>query len=325
MKNRISFFLLFAVLFTVSVVSCSDSKSSEQNSIIISSWNVQNIFDAVDDGTEYSEYTSDQGWNNTYYKARLKSFSEVLSYDFFCDSSVIVLNEVENENVVKDILNQDRVKKKGFRYYACGSEENGAISICVISRFPIKSAKIHSFTDSRPIVQIELVVNGKQIHILAIHAKSNLGEEEFNKQSRLELAQWLEKISEDLLERNPSCGVVIAGDFNENPTDKNMMSDSRTASSLFSESPLKVSDSSRNSWYCMWLDKSQFLNAKGSCYFVGDWQQYDNILVKNMEILRSNVVFYGILKNSSGTPARWERSILSGVSDHLPISVEVLL
>lgn len=323
MRNRISFFLLpFMIIFIF--VSCLDASATGtlETSFEIVTWNVQNLFDEVDNGTEYEEYTSAQGWNDTAYRERLRNIAEVLSYDDLKDASIIVLNEVENEKVIKDILNLSSVSNRGFCYYALAKEDGGAINIGVISKVPIYSVRIHKFDECRPILQVEFRYEERPLFLLAIHAKSNLGDAETDKNLRFELGTSLNEISEFLLLNNPSCSIVIAGDFNESVNDLNMMADKRLASNYFTDCPLLVSDSNRNGyWNSLWLNPSENFDAEGSYFYNDSWEQLDNILVKNAEIASCGVVFEKILKSSTSVPSRWNRYMLSGVSDHLPVWV----
>lgn len=327
MKHRISFFLyIFLALHLF--VSCqeAEARAVTEDSLTIATWNVQNLFNAVDDGTEYEEYLGSSGWTQTYYKARLSAVSEVFTYGQLSKAGVIVLNEVENRDVVVDILGLSPLKNRGFKYYAVSGAKDGAINTAVISKTPIYSVRVHDFVVGRPILQVEIHLMEKQIFLLAIHGKSKLGDAENAKMLRYELALALNEIAEGLFVENPGCAVVIAGDFNEGSEDLNMMADVRLSSNTFSDCPLKVSGTEDSyTWYSVWLDYNSAFDAQGSYYYNGQWEKIDNILVKNIKTEGCGVIFEKILKNSEGLPSVWNRNLLSGVSDHLPVWVEVVI
>lgn len=298
MKHRISFFLCLCIVLCLSV-SCQEAEAgaAEENSLIIAAWNVQNLFNANDDGTEYEEYLSSSGWKQTYYKARLSALSEVLSYQPLARAGVFVLNEVENRDVVFDILNLSSIKNKGFKYYAVAGEKGGAISTAVISKTPIYSVRVHDFVACRPILQVEIHLMEKQIFLLAVHGKSKLGDAESGKMLRYELALALNDIADELFVENPGCAVVIAGDFNEASEDVNMMADVRLSSNRFTDCPLKVAGNEDPfNWYSIWLDGNVVFDAQGSYFYDGKWECIDNILVKNIKTDGCGVVLKKSLK-----------------------------
>ena len=47
-------------------------------SLCVATWNVQNLFDAEDGGTEYEEYTVSSGWDRNAYESRLMGIRRVL-------------------------------------------------------------------------------------------------------------------------------------------------------------------------------------------------------------------------------------------------------
>ena len=82
------------------------------------------------------------------------------------------------------------------------------------------------------------------------------------------------------------------------------------------------------SWYCFWEDQGLSLWPNGSYWYSGSWRCYDNILVSlsgrdgaGLEVNDCGVVFKGILSTADSKPAAWNRRLLTGVSDHLPVWV----
>ena len=310
-------------LIVVILTGCSlASEASPQESITIASWNVQNLFDGSDDGTEYPEYTKDGYWSDALYRLRLSDVETVLCYDKLSDADIIVLNEVENENVVKDILELKSIKKRGFRYYACAGESGGAIKTAVISRLVLSDAKIHSVDNARPV--LEVCVNSGSVHILAVHGKSKAGNEDGSADLRLALGKTLFEIADGILNENPYATVVIAGDMNEDWTDGNLMINSAALNGKATACPLVVSPQRNDMWYCFWLDNTLDLDSPGSYYYGGKWSCIDNILLSDgSTLIDAGVVNKGILRKSDLTPDAWIRNLASGVSDHFPVWVEL--
>ena len=286
------------------LVSCSGCEETERTGFTIAQWNVQNLFDGNSDGTEYTEYTRQAGWSSKLYRARLENIESVLSYPGLAEAEIIVLNEVENSNVTQDIMHLDALQKRGFLWQACASEEGGAISVALISSIPIQDVRLHSVQGARPVIEARFEICGKNVYVLALHGKSNLGDEEEVTALRQRTGEALANRAQYLRENDPLCLIVIAGDFNEDPHSGNIIQD-------------------MGLWHSFWDDLS--FDGKGSYLYDGNWQRYDNILLSSDLITQAAVVQTGILTDTDGSPNRWRRELLSGVSDHLPVWVQVRL
>lgn len=323
---RIKHLLLLTILLLTFVVSCDGQAMVEgEDSLCVVSWNVQNLFNAVLDGSEYDEYKPSSGWSQSAYENRLSNASKVLGYFPSATSYIVVLNEIENPNVVEDLINTGDILKMGFRYYACAGIEGGAIQTAVVSSIPIKGARIHSVSeDQRPILEVEFDTSYGKLFILAVHFKSNIGGQSETAVKRVESASVVRQISRQIQKENPGCLVLVCGDMNEECWDENSMGRFE-----YSDCPLKVSDTFlRDSWYCFWLDQNLGLWPGGSYMYNEEWKCYDNILVSQAgedgtgwEYNSCGIVFEGIIKTADQKPYSWDRSLLRGVSDHLPVWV----
>ena len=330
MQKRTLTILLFIcslpLLLSFSCQANPDSSSgTSDTTICVATWNVQNLFDEVENGTEYDEYKASSGWNKDAYNTRLSNAAQVLDYLPKASQYLIVLNEVENANVVEGLLSQKKLKAKGLAWYAFSNLENASMGSAIISSIPIVDAKVHN-TDNglRPVLEVEFNVNSEKLYLLCVHFKSNLGGETETAPKRLKAAQTVAQISTQLKKNSPGCLILVCGDFNEECWDNNCMTrlTSRTAS-------LKVSGTFSNGvWYCPWLDTTQNLWPSGSYYYNDRWKCYDNILVSQegkdgtgLEYSKTGVIFQGLIRTSDDKPNAWQRQLLKGVSDHLPVWV----
>lgn len=321
--------ILLLIWILVCFVSCPLNKhTKEQDDLIVVSWNVQNLFNAVKDGNEYDEYLPSGGWTQESYNRRLTTFSTAFQYSPLSDSDIIVLNEVENSSVVEDLISQTCLRNKGFLYYATAGETGGAIQIAVLSKLPIVDAKVHSIDGVRPILQVELQSLNERIFVLALHAKSNKEGVKETAPLRLEQAKMVQLISHDILSEDSDALIIVAGDFNESYTDRNMMCDARITTSC----PLCLLPSFQNGlWYCPWLDSQNEFSAQGSYYYNGEWRCYDNILISSAggdqtgyEFDSAGVVFQGVLQTTDNKPNSYRRDLLTGTSDHLPVWIRLI-
>ncbi len=329
--------LLFSII-VVTTCACKapfEGSSVSENVLCVASWNVQNLFDAVDDGSEYDEYTTSEGWNESAYQRRLASTSGVLSYLPQSKDYIVVLNEVENAHVVEALLSQKALVSKNLGFFAFASNPKGAVGISVASSIPIAGAKVHYVNDSlRPILEVEFDTDYGKVFVLACHLKSNIGGVEETSFLRLQTGQTLAQVSSFLKANNPGCLILICGDFNEECWDENTMGRSGTVQTIDDlqislQPPLQVLGKfEMGKWYCFWLDDNCQMWPSGSYCYQGLWKCYDNILISQTgsdgygyEYLQSNIVFTGPIRGSDDKPNAWNRSLLKGISDHLPVYV----
>ena len=304
--------------------SCNAQAAEEKdNSICVATWNVQNLFNATLDGNEYDEYKPDSGWNDEAYGKRLSNAAKVLSYLPDSGATIVVLNEVEGPEVVEDLLKLRDMAGSGIRWYACTSSGQSAVQSAVISSLPIEHANIHEVGDGlRPVLEVCVETGKGKLFILAVHFKSNIGGTDETAAKRAESAQVVSQVAKVIGKENPGAVVMVCGDMNEECWDGRIMGEDGPlpASGLFG----------RGKWYCFWMDGTRTVWPNGSYYYGGSWKCYDNILVSQagsdgtgLEYTGCGVVFRGIISNAGKKPDAWDRRLLTGVSDHLPVWVKL--
>ena len=318
--------IIMSVLILIALASCSVScreqvPASDESSVCIASWNVQNLFNASLDGGEYDEYKPESGWDQGSYERRLASIRTVLGYLPMSREKIIVLNEVEGPDVVEELIKTNDITNLGLCWFACTSSENLVVQTAVISPLPIEHASVHEVDENlRPVLEVCIETGRGKLFILAVHFKSNLGGVEETALLRRKGAEVTAQISKVIERENPGCLILVCGDMNEECWDNRIMGP---------DGPLKASGSFiPGSWYCFWEDQGLSLWPNGSYWYSGSWRCYDNILVSSsgrdgagLEVNDCGVVFKGILSTADSKPAAWNRRLLTGVSDHLPVWV----
>jgi mRNA deadenylase 3'-5' endonuclease subunit Ccr4 len=95
--------------------------------LTIASYNVENLFDLNDDGTEYDVYKPPV-WNLTSYKTKLKNIAFVISK---INADIISLQEVESKIVMEDLRKElSRAKPKvKYPYFAFEKNKSQAIGV----------------------------------------------------------------------------------------------------------------------------------------------------------------------------------------------------
>ena len=256
------------------------------------SYNVQLLFDSVDNGDEYSPYTLAEGYSDALYQKRLESLSQALLQYQSIDPDIIVLQEIENDRVVVDVIDQ-YLKSRGFSYYVVSDNPSSPIEIAIISRYKIVDAHIHSISQQRPIVEAVIDVRGEQIRLFALHLRSQREGFEESEKERVKSVKALSSIIDEYNNSHVPLPCIIAGDFNESitsyeqyggslqtalrPYDTLIVDDDITKGSLFVTGAIV----NEKNWYSFYLDPTQMnrLSVPGSYYYQGLWESFDHILL----------------------------------------------
>ncbi len=175
----------------------------------IASYNVENLFDLIDDGNEYEEYipNTSWGWDASMQRIKLRNIAKVL-HDI--DADVVGLQEIESETALKELKAELNRQGTYYPYSAFSRSKNTTVSVALLSRYPIKSVTNHSISASRKfrdIMEAKLDIDGRALRVFVNHWKSKSGPESM----RILSARVLAKRLSELPENEP---YILLGDFN---------------------------------------------------------------------------------------------------------------
>ncbi len=323
---------LFAIFFLCSIffTACEEPSVNNQNFKIMN-WNVQALMDLNIDGSEFSDFSLGE-YDRETYRRRIRKVCDVIDD---IDAQVVILEEVENSNVLKDMIDM-YLGRRGYIYYGSIKEEDSAISIGFISKIKATNIQIHSVKDSRSVLSLDYECLGDTIRILACHGKSQIGGFEQTEEERINLSKTLKRIIDD----SEGMNIICVGDFNEDP---NINANFQTAlynidrdNAFFyrNNGSLLLSSSKYNLFkdilYSPQLDNSLNLSKKGTYMYNNTWYNFDLFLLNNYFFDQNSVEYKDFdiyspqkISTSSGTPYKWESSMLCGISDHFPIYLTI--
>ncbi|HEX5330439.1 endonuclease/exonuclease/phosphatase family protein, partial [Sulfuricurvum sp.] len=175
----------------------------------IASYNVENLFDMQRDGTEYEEYipNGDWGWNEEMYRTKLGHTAQVIAG---VHADIIALQEIESLNALKDLKAEINRQGLYYPYYAFAKTRNSAVSVALLSRYPIQSALKYPVNYSgkyRDILEAKINIDGTSLRVFVNHWKSKSGPES----ERIACAKRLLLRLKELPKDEP---FILVGDFN---------------------------------------------------------------------------------------------------------------
>ena len=183
--------VLVALIFLFSLLFSSELK--------IATYNVENLFDDKISGSEYSDFKSNR-WNSAKYQQKLRKISRVLRE---LNADVVALNEIENENVIKELANLS-----GYKFYKFATLKGSPVGLGLLSRYRISDSEIYVVPDvkTRPILMSRVEFEGNNIEFFVAHfpaAKNPI-------KHRIAVANTMKKAV-----KNSKNGVIL-GDLNSN-------------------------------------------------------------------------------------------------------------
>lgn len=330
--------LLIAVLLCVIVTA--KGQSEQRNSAVIGFYNLENLFDTINDPLINDEQflpDGDYQWNTERYQRKLANMSKVISMIAADYGRPVALgvSEVENEQVLIDLVNHPNLKPYNYGVAHHDSPDRRGVDVAliyqkdrfqVIDKVPYRLVTADTGFRTRDQLLIKGVIDGYDtIHIIVNHWPSKLGGEKRSMPKRIAAAELSKHISDSIMQSNPAAKVVIMGDLNDNPNAKSLLN--------FLGPKKKAKDTHVN----------ELFNPMYELYMKGIWSYVyrdepnviDQIIVSygllhtkvgfqfsSAQIFRANFL---LTKTGSyeGTPFRTYAAgtYLGGYSDHLPVYI----
>jgi len=335
---RLFHFLSASLAFLV-CVGCETGLTSGNSNLHILSYNVQTLFDPVDDGHEYKEFLTGGGaWGPAQYRKRLTALAEAVRASVPTGPDILIFQELENRNVLSDLA--AAIAPGKYPYLAISDSEDATLSCGVASRLPFSQLRAHRYRPSMggpasvPRFVLECVIDtgsGESISLFVTHWKSKLGGERETSPERQMAASLIMRLVEQRLFADPAAAIIVAGDLNCDPADY-LKSGEAYPSALMSK------DHGPGPWITYTFDREGFdtdfpvlyspwEDYGGYSYmYEGKRERIDHFLL-SPAMARSLISFdaspASFLVDAAGMPSRWNPGLVQGYSDHLPIRITV--
>ncbi len=323
------------VLLIILIMTATYARAESYN---IAFYNVENMFDHIDDpNIDDSEFTPNgsQSWTEKKALDKIVNIAKVIYKMRNAQgqmADVIGLAEVENERVLKILTSIKEIKELGYEYVHYDSPDKRGIDVAFLyrkSRFQVTSSSVHTVSlptgkPTRDILQVNGVLGGEEFTFFVNHWPSRSGGEAGSIPFRKAAAETLKSKFEILKRSTPNSKVVVMGDFNDNPKDKSLK-DSLGAK-------LKVKDVVSGDLFNPYYDFSR--RGEGSNVYQDVWFSFDQIIVSDLLLNGSGLKFAGanvyrpnyLIQSSGqyrGYPMRSQVGGTIGYSDHLPVFITV--
>jgi endonuclease/exonuclease/phosphatase family metal-dependent hydrolase len=207
----------------------------KKGAIRVAAYNVENVFDGVDDPSLQGEYDDIK---MTTKPGRLEAIADAIRR---LDADVLCIEEIEGLDCLKWFRD---TYLKGMGYDHAISEDVGyyrGVEQACLSRYPIASHATYVQEDlsdmdakrvgsgwagrkadqgakfQRSPLRVDIDVDGYRLTLFSVHFKAGGREFSYHRESEaLQVMQFIDEI----LAKDPAANVAVLGDFNASPSDK---------------------------------------------------------------------------------------------------------
>ena len=301
----------------------------------IATYNVENLFDASYQGTEYDEYIPGKhNWNTRMVDIKLNHIAEVICD---LDADILGLQEVENRTILSTL--QKKLKSVGCAYpYSAITSKNGAvIQVALLSRYPIKKQPDVLVSQSprvRNILEVDVEIKRHRLKLFVNHWKSKAYRGYESK--RIKYANALQERIGRLSSHE---AYIVLGDFNSDYNayltldEKNNDTQGKTAFSDVLQTKVEeyeILKADKGKHYTLWNELP--IPQRWSHKFYGKKSSLDQIVLppsmfdkKGIDYVNNSFKVFkaDYLFTKRGYINRWRykngKHQAKGYSDHLPV------
>lgn len=261
-----------------------ESKSYQIRTIAF--YNVENLFDTIDDPKTYDDDRTPLGkdqWTEERYRAKLNNIAKVLPKIGRETTNrapdIIGLCEVENREVLVDLINHPNLQELQYEIVHFDSPDERGIDVAFLYRksaFLPTSFYSHRLLltkqgEYRDYTRDQLVVggllDGEELHFIVNHWPSRSGGEARSRPNRIAAARLNKRIIDSILRKAPGTKIISMGDFNDDPTDYSLKMILKTKKKEEIQEPTDLYNPMEN------LHKKGF----GSLAYRDRWNLFDQI------------------------------------------------
>lgn len=306
---------------------------ANDNTVTMMWWNVENLFDTVDDPlTEDNEFTPGgrKRWTEKKLLLKCMRLSHVIKVVRLKTGSypeILVLAEVENHEVFRRLLSF--LPGNAYKTAYHDSDDPRGIDIAlaydstniILDRTLSRKVNLKS-VNTRDITLYSFSAKNSPFFLLVNHWPSRALDKAWSEPQRLLAARTARTIIDSLRSSENLADIIVMGDFNDEPHDTSVRKNlnATTDRKTFLQNP---KEKLLNCW--------GEIEKKGSCYFLGKWLKFDQIMVshglfdkKGISMQEEAFSCFQIPHMQTGTTGRPYSTYrgtkyLGGYSDHFPM------
>lgn len=242
MKATVSFPSVILALIFCTVANLSIWGQDRYRIAVIGFYNLENLFDTVNDTTINDEDFLPTGanlWTPDKYREKQGNMARVIS-EIGTEKSpdgvaILGVSEIENRKVLEDLVKEPAIAARNYQIVHHESPDERGIDVALLYNpkyFKVSSSKTlpviiylnesgsRQFT--RDVLLVSGVFDGEPIHVFVNHWPSRRGGEKASEPWRVKAASVCKKACDSLLAQDPKAKFIIMGDLNDDPVNNSV-------------------------------------------------------------------------------------------------------
>ncbi len=334
------FVYAIVLLIFISLTSC----QSKSDTIYVATWNLENLFDTVDDPNTIDEEFLPDGskkWTPEKLEVKLENIAKLIKYmNAGKGPDILGVQEVEHEHLLKT-LTEKYYNERNYKIAYAESKDgrgidNGLIyddDIFDLVNIETIEVPLENSYPTRYILHVELVAGAENLHLYVNHWPSRRGGAEKSEPKRITAAQVLRNSVDKLIEKDGIDNLILIGDFNDEPENESI---NITLNAIDFECEKQSADN--KSLYNLAYKESE--KKLGSYFYRGDWDMIDQIIISKDALIKPGLSYvcgsFEIIRpkfavtergqyRGAAIPTYGGKNYLGGYSDHFPVGAKFIL
>ncbi|NNL19764.1 MAG: hypothetical protein HKO83_00360 [Ignavibacteriaceae bacterium] len=343
MKKTISTFVFILIFF-------SNCTGQQNDTIFVAFWNLQNLFDTIDDTAKNDEAFLPNGemeWNEERLDKKIYNLARVIRMmNNKNGPDLLGVCEVENENVLKLMVDK---YLNDFNYNIAYLEspdnrgiDNGLIyKADIFELLNVQADTVH-LSDGWPTRLIFganlLTKTNEQLTVFVNHWPSRRGGREESEPNRIEAAKTQRNAVDRIFKDNPSAKIFVLGDFNDDPINTSLLNYLRADPIKCDSLPADFEVEPKGELFN--VSYQSFEDGIGTYKYKETWNMLDQVIISGSLITDTSFYYicnsfevhkpnYIVTRSGDykGTPfpTYGGRRHLGGYSDHFPVTAKFVM
>jgi len=343
--KKINSLLIILFLFN------STCNAQEEDTLYVAFWNLQNLFDTVDDPEKNDESflpDGDMEFTPERLEKQMYNLSRVIhSMNSGNGPDLLGVCEVENQAVLSSIVNKF-LPELDYKIAYLESPDNRGIDNGLLykaNKFKLLNLQADTIylSDGWPtrlIFGVNLLTESdEKITVFVNHWPSRSGGRKESEPNRITAAQTLRDAVDRIFSKDASAKIMIIGDFNDEPTNVSILN-TLNAQPIICDFAEDIEVLEDNYTDLFNLSYKTYVDGLGTYIYKDDWNMLDQIIVSRSLLSDKNFFYlcnsfeiykpYYIVTQSgqfkgAPFPTYGGRRYLGGYSDHFPVIAKFIL
>jgi hypothetical protein len=351
MVMKMKIFLRSAIIFILFLIVSIKGFSQQRNYKlgIVGFYNLENLFDTIDEPNKDEEFlpNGSNHYTSEAYSDKLGKLSTVISQigtDVSPDGlSLMGCAEVENDGVLKDLVNSPKLKSRNYKIVHYDSPDERGIDVGLLYNpkyFKVKSSEplfVELYDDAekkiprytRDVLFVSGMYDGEPLYVFVNHWPSRRGGEELSAPSRAKAAGVCKHKIDSITKINPDAKIIVMGDLNDDPVSSSV--------AVVLKAKGDKDKVERGGLYNPWTD--YYKKGIGTLAYNDAWNLFDQIMLSSAFISKTHTGFFfkeaeifhkSWMEETSGKYKGYPKrtydfsKYIGGYSDHFPTYVVLL-